>query len=68
MNSNWALIYTSNKPHEIAFASSLLEDAGIKTFTVDKKDSAYIFGDIELYVQEEEKVNALMILTQNDLL
>ena len=68
MRSDWALIFTSNQAHEIAFANALLEENNIKAFTVNKQDSSYIFGEIELYVEDEFKYQAQLILTQHDLL
>lgn len=61
-------VYSSNRPMEVEAASSLLEDADIVSFKIDKKDSSYIFGEIELYVKEEDLARATMILIENELL
>ena len=53
---------------EVEAATSLLEEAGIESFKIDKKDSSYIFGEIELYVKEEDLAQATMILIENELL
>lgn len=65
---DYALIYTSTKPLEIAAAISLLEDQDIPAFKINKKDSSYIFGEIELYVSSELEDRAKLILIENDLL
>jgi hypothetical protein len=68
MEPNWIKIYTTNKPHEIEFAKSILAEENIDAFVIDKKDSSYIFGEAELYVIEENATKAQLILTENDLL
>lgn len=65
---DYTLIYTSTKPLEIAAAISLLEDQDIPAFKINKKDSSYIFGEIELYVSRELEDRAKLILIENDLL
>lgn len=65
---DFTLIYTSTKPLEIAAAISLLEEHEIPAYKINKKDSSYIFGEIELYVSAELVNRAKLILTENDLL
>lgn len=65
---NFTLIYTSTKPLEIAAAVSMLEEQDIPAFTINKTDSSYIFGVIELYVSNEQVDKAQLILTENNLL
>jgi hypothetical protein len=67
-DDEYTLIYTSTKPLEIAAAISLLEDQEIPSFKINKKDSSYIFGEIELYVPSEMEDRAKLILIENDLL
>ena len=65
---DFMLIYTSTKPLEIAAAISLLEEQDIPSYKINKKDSSYIFGEIELYVSSDLVNRAKLILTENDLL
>ena len=65
---DFTLIYTSTKPLEIAAAISLLEVQDIPAYKINKKDSSYIFGEIELYVAADLVDRAKLILTENDLL
>ena len=65
---DFLLIYTSTKPLEIAAAISLLEEQDIPAYKINKKDSSYIFGEIELYVSADLVDRAKLILTENDLL
>ncbi|CAN5479099.1 hypothetical protein BH11BAC2_BH11BAC2_21210 [soil metagenome] len=68
MEQDWTRIFSSDKPYQIEIAKALLEEAGIATFQMDKKDSVYIFGEIELYVPKAEEYNGKLILTEHDLL
>lgn len=61
-------VFSSSKPVEIEIAIALLSEAGIESFKINKSDSSYIFGDIELYVHADQLLNAQTILVQNDLL
>lgn len=67
-DQGWVRIYSSNQPHQAGIAKAILAENGIQSVTIDKKDSAYIFGDVELYVSPANADKALLILTENDLI
>ncbi len=66
-NPDFIKIYTTNLAHQAEIAKSLLLDSEIESFVIDKKDSMYIFGEMELYVKPEHEILARLILTQNKL-
>ncbi|MDG2449165.1 MAG: DUF2007 domain-containing protein [Saprospiraceae bacterium] len=55
---------------KIKTAQHALELAGIPSFPVDKMDSAHagLFGDIQLYVDEDHAVEARKILNEEEIL
>lgn len=55
---------------KIMTAQHLLNEAGIKSFVMNKKDSAHagVFGDIELHVLKTDKDEAYTILQQNGII
>lgn len=55
---------------KIKTAQHVLELAGIPSFPVDKMDSAHagLFGDIQLYVDEDHAVEARKILNEEEIL
>jgi len=55
---------------KIMTAKHVLSEAGIKSFSVDKTDSAHagIFGDIELYVDESVAKEARKILEEEEII
>ena len=67
MMDGWIKVYSSDSPLQVEIAKTILLDNNIDSIDVSKKDSAYIFGDIELYVKENNAILANLILTQNNL-
>ena len=68
MQEGTVKIFSGTQPYQVSIAKALLEQHEIPCFVIDKKDSSYIFGEIELYVPVAEADRALLILTENDLL
>lgn len=58
----WTLVYRGSKIHEVNFIKGLLEQNNITSVIVNKQDSAYMIGDIELYVTVEDAFNANQII------
>ncbi len=58
----WTCIFTSAYIHEIELLRGILEDHQIKAIVVNKQDSSYLFGEIELYVSVEDAFNAIQII------
>jgi len=55
---------------KIITAKHVLEQAGIKAFSINKKDSAHagIFGTIELYVDKADGERARKILVDEEII
>ena len=68
MEKGWTLIYVNNQLHKTEIVRAVLEDEGIESVSMDKRDSSYIFiGDIEVYVREEDAELARTIIEKNAL-
>jgi type III secretory pathway lipoprotein EscJ len=61
------LLFTTTSPVEAEGIANLLAAEGIEVFPINKKDSAYMFGEIELYVNESEVERALKLLESNEI-
>lgn len=58
----WTCIYTSTQLHDVEIIRGILEEEQITAFVVNKKDSVYLFGEIELYVRVEDAFTANQII------
>jgi len=66
MDSNWALIYTTGHPYKIELLKGILEENEIDSVIINKQDSSYLFGELELYVKAEDVVKAKRIISANE--
>ena len=62
MFDNWVVIYSSDQLYEVEMVKNYLNDHGIECVVMNKKDSAYMFGDIEVYVPTEEAFSAKQLI------
>lgn len=68
MEKNWSKIYTHVDENRLHILESVLKDHHIQVVRLNKKDSSYLnFGEIELYVHENDFEKALEIIIKNDL-
>lgn len=58
----WTKIYATNQLFLAKMAQDLLKEEEITAVLVDKQDSFYHFGEIELYVQPENTIRAKLII------
>jgi hypothetical protein len=67
MEEDWKCIYRSNKHYEVEIYHGVLEGNGIESVVINKQDSAYLFGEVELYVKAEDVLEANRILNETTL-
>ena len=68
MDSNWIKIYSTTQQHLVEIAKGVLKENGIESVILNKKDSAYtMIGEIELYANPEQALEAMSILKSFDL-
>ena len=66
MDVNWALIYTTGVPYKGELLKAVLEDNNIDSVVLNKQDSSYHFGELELYVKAEDVVKAKRIISAHE--
>ncbi|MFP4288803.1 MAG: putative signal transducing protein [Bacteroidales bacterium] len=66
MNNNWQCIHKTQYEYIAEIIKGVLEDNQIKCFSLSKKDSAYLFGEIELYVSPDDVMRAKNILEREE--
>ncbi len=60
----WTLIFSSDKIQEIELLKAQLQEFNIVSVIVNKQDSFYLIGDIELYVPIEDAFNANQLINK----
>ncbi len=62
MEQNWVCIYSTDKIHLAQIAKGVLKEYDIESVIVNKKDSNYLFGIIEVYVNRNNALQSKYIL------
>ncbi len=62
MEKDWIIVRTYDKAYLAEIAKEVLEDNGIKAVIMNKKDSSYKFGEIEVYVAKSHEAKASELL------
>ena len=58
------LVHTTNQAYLAEILMQYLNDNDIVAFTIDKRDSNYHFGDIELYVDKDDVIKAKVLINK----
>ena len=59
MHNNWIKVASSKQAYQIELLKGMLEENNIIAVTVNKKDSSYLaFGEIELFVESKDVIQA----------
>ena len=64
---SWTVVFTSTQIHMVEIAKSILDENGIKSVTIDKRDSMYqsvVLPAIELHIQSEDFIRAKQLLSE----
>ena len=59
---NWEVIYTTNQLYEAEMVRNIMEDHEIECVLMNKQDSTYRFGDIEVWVPVESVLFAKQLI------
>lgn len=66
MQHDWVCIYITNNEYRANLAKEMLEEHDIEAIVMNKRDSSYGFGDIELYVRTDVVIRAKMLVNEFD--
>jgi AFG3 family protein len=64
MEGNLLHIYSTGQPYTAELVRQMLVDNNIAAFLVNKQDSTYKFGEVELYVHRDHVIRAKMLIKQ----
>ena len=62
MQGNWQKVYTTDLQYRAEIVKAVLAENQIFAVIIDKKDSAYRLGPIELYVAPGQVLTAIKII------
>ncbi|MBO4602224.1 MAG: DUF2007 domain-containing protein [Salinivirgaceae bacterium] len=63
---DWISIYSTNSTFEAELMRGKLENAGVEAVLMNKQDSSYLFGEIEVYVHQYQSQQALNIINSHE--
>lgn len=63
MEKSWIKVRTYTKAIEAEIVKQMLENNGIAAVLLNKQDSSYLFGKVELYVHEEDEAIANVLIS-----
>jgi Putative prokaryotic signal transducing protein len=62
MSEERVLVYTTNKSFEAEMLRQFLSDNEIDAFIINKQDSSYHFGDVEIYVKRDDVIKSKLLI------
>lgn len=66
MEGKWVKVFSSADVFRVEMLKGLLAEHRIEAVVVNKKDSAYLFGEAELYVKVEDAFQANQVLSNSE--
>jgi len=66
MDKEWVKIYSTDVNYKAELLKGLLFENGIEAVIINKKDSSYLFGELELYVSSDDVIKAKHVITTQD--
>ncbi|MCP4310938.1 MAG: DUF2007 domain-containing protein [Bacteroidetes bacterium] len=64
MTGNQVHIYSAGTPYLAELIGQMLAEYEIQSFIVNKQDSVYKFGEIELYVNRDQVIRAKKLIAE----
>jgi len=64
MNEDLVRVYIAGQDYKALLVKQMLADNDIESFILNKKDSSYSFGDIEVYVNRDEVIRAKRLISE----
>ncbi|MFZ4862398.1 DUF2007 domain-containing protein [Sphingobacterium sp. Mn56C] len=67
MEKGWIKLRTYTNALQAEIVKQMLEENGVPAVLLNKQDSSYLFGKIELFVSEEVEQQALALLEDSEI-
>lgn len=66
MQSDWVLVYSVDLMYKAILMKEKLLEEGIHAFIMNKKDSNYAFGEVEIYVKADDALKSIHIVKKSE--
>ena len=64
MNNDWIVVFSTSDDFNAEIARGVLDEHEIENVVINKKDAAYHFGEIEIFVKREFYITAKYLLKE----
>lgn len=64
MKDSWNKIYADSLLYKVKIVQAILEESEIEGVIINKQDSSYGFGEIELWIKPEHTERAIQIVNE----
>lgn len=65
MDENWVLLKSTSDDFTAEIISGMLKENQIETIVMNKRDSEFLLGEVELYVQNSDLEKAKQLLAEH---
>jgi len=60
----WQTVFKTENPQRAEIVKAILEEKGFQPVIINKKDSAYLFGLMEVQINSEEVLLAIRVIEE----
>lgn len=64
MEKHWIKLFVTTNPFQAEITKQMLEEHDVSAVVINKQDSSYRFGQVELYVHESEEAVARALIAE----
>lgn len=64
MEKDWVVAYSTNQTYQAEIFKEVLSDHNIESIIINKQDSTYKFGDVEVYVKRDQILKAKKLVQE----
>ena len=64
MEKHWVKLFITGNPVQAEITKQMLEEHGVVAVIINKQDSSYRFGQVELYVHESDEAFARGLIAE----
>lgn len=66
MSADWVMVYSTDQMYKAMIMKEKLLEENIHAFIINKKDSLYAFGEIEIHVKPDDAVKSIFIIKKSE--